>query len=313
MADYSFPTSYGVGTATIANGSLTVTGQGTYWRSDDPKLSPLRAGDLFGTHVGRPVRIEDVVSDTELLLAHAWPGDSQTTAPYEIQLTPRIVGAQEATRRLLASLSNGNLESFAELPVDLNDILIGVGSGVLGTIKKEDLVKGDVVGPSGGTTVKQVAGFADDTGKLILGLTAAEIRAAANVYSKTEVYSKDETLPSAGGTLTGPITANYNGLWWNERAATQVSIAAGASIPFLTGSGLVLIGENLSQGGTALFVIGQSGAVKVADPSNQYTATLNTPGKINIGFTGGSYFVQNATATAIGVLIFSTRTRATSA
>lgn len=307
MADYSFPTSYGVGTATIANGSLTVSGQGTYWRSDDPKLSPLRAGDLFGTHVGRPVRIEDVVSDTELLLAHAWPGDSQTTAPYEIQLTPRIVGAQEATRRLLASLSNGNLESFAEIPIDLNDILIGVGAGVLGTIKKEDLVKGDVVGPSGGTTVKQVAGFADDTGKLILGLTAPEIRAAADVYSKAEA------LPSAGGSMTGPITANYSGFFWNQRSGTQLTIAAGASMPFAAGAGLVVISENVSQGGTALFLIGQTQSVKIADSSNQYTATLNTSGKINIGYTGGSYFVQNATAAAIGIFIFSTRTRATAA
>ncbi|WP_313613397.1 hypothetical protein [Agrobacterium sp.] len=142
MADYTFPTSYGVGTATISNGSMTVTGQGTYWMSDDPKLSPLRAGDLFGTHVGIAVRISDIVSDTELTLAHEWPGDDQTAAPYEIQLTPRIVGAQEATRRLLVSLANGNIEAFAALAGGSDLLPIFTGSGTMGTINRSDLING---------------------------------------------------------------------------------------------------------------------------------------------------------------------------
>lgn len=142
MADYTFPTSYGVGTATVSTGSVTVTGQGTYWMSDDPKLSPLRAGDLFGTHVGIAVRIDAVVSDTELTLAHEWPGDSQTAAPYEIQLTPRIVGAQEATRRLLMSLANGNIEAFAGLAGGSDLIPIFTGVGTMSTVTRTSLING---------------------------------------------------------------------------------------------------------------------------------------------------------------------------
>lgn len=40
---------------------------------------------------------------------------------------------------------------------------------------------GDVVGPNGGTTAKQVAGFSSTTGKAIVGLTPAEVRSFAAV------------------------------------------------------------------------------------------------------------------------------------
>ncbi|XUY27837.1 hypothetical protein RMR21_005630 [Agrobacterium sp. rho-8.1] len=40
---------------------------------------------------------------------------------------------------------------------------------------------GDVSGPAGGVTVKQVAGFGSVTGKAIVGLTAAEVRSAGQV------------------------------------------------------------------------------------------------------------------------------------
>ncbi len=39
---------------------------------------------------------------------------------------------------------------------------------------------GDVVGPNGGVTAKQIAGFGSTTGKAIVGLTPAEVRAAAD-------------------------------------------------------------------------------------------------------------------------------------
>lgn len=100
---------YDIGTATIAAGSRDVVGQGTAWAS-------LRAGDLFGTHVGRPIRILTVVDDTHLTLAHDWPaGFGQTAASYEIQRTPFDIGYLQAVETLLNKWGNGNVDEFAAL------------------------------------------------------------------------------------------------------------------------------------------------------------------------------------------------------
>jgi hypothetical protein len=207
MADYTFPTSYGVGTATVSNGSVTVIGQGTYWMSDDPKLSPLRAGDLFGTHVGIAVRIDEVVSNTELTLAHEWPGASQTAAPYEIQLTPRIVGAQEATRRLLVSLANGNVEAFAALAGGSDLIPIFSGSGTMTTVAKRELVNGVQYDVQVDELADRAAFDGQEEGYAVLVANVGDGRSA--LYTKRSNTSADWSDPSyiTGATgETGPYT-----------------------------------------------------------------------------------------------------------
>ncbi len=130
---------YGDGTATVAVGSRTVTGTDTGWLTEVAGLTPIKVGDKFGIHVGRPIVIEQIISDTELLLADDWPGPAQTDAPYKVELTSPTIAAVEAMRRLLASLSNGNLDSLSEISVGTDDIPIGIGPGVFGTINRSSL------------------------------------------------------------------------------------------------------------------------------------------------------------------------------
>ncbi len=123
----ALPTYYATGTASVANGSTDVTGSGTSW------LTSIRAGDLFGTHKGMPVRVSSVNSNTSLTLAYGWAGTTQTDAAYEIQLTPRTVGVQQAVLELLEILSNGNLSSLSELAsaADKLPYFTGVGTSAL--------------------------------------------------------------------------------------------------------------------------------------------------------------------------------------
>lgn len=106
---------YGDGTATVAVGSRTVTGTDTGWLTEVAGLTPIKVGDKFGIHVGRPIVIEKIISNTELLLADDWPGPAQTNAPYKVELTSPTIAAVEAMRRLLAVIGNGSLPSLAEL------------------------------------------------------------------------------------------------------------------------------------------------------------------------------------------------------
>ncbi len=100
---------YSTGTATVEAGGTAVTGQGTNW------AGAIRPGDLFGTHVGLPIRILSVDSNTSLTLAHEWPGAAQTASAYEIQLTPYDVGYRKAIEDLVTGIAEGNLPMFAAL------------------------------------------------------------------------------------------------------------------------------------------------------------------------------------------------------
>lgn len=201
MVDFPFVTSYAVGTATVAANGTTVTGQGTFWQdSDNPELSPIRAGDLFGTHKGRAIRIQEVVGPGELELAHPWPDTAQTSAEYEIQLTPRIVGSQQATRILQKQLSSGNLTAFAELEGASQLLPIFTGAGTMDLVTKQSLVSGvnyDV----------QVADMAaraahDIQEKDFAVLVSDDGTGRAVVFTKLSSSSGDWSPPAY---ITGPI------------------------------------------------------------------------------------------------------------
>ncbi|WCK15390.1 hypothetical protein G6L41_017340 [Agrobacterium tumefaciens] len=114
---------YNTGTATVAANSKTVTGTGTNWLSVVGGLTAIKAGDKFGIHVGRPIIIASVDSNTQLTLEDNWPGPAQANAPYRIELTSPDIIAVEAMRRVLGSLSGGILYGLSQLTAAPNKAL----------------------------------------------------------------------------------------------------------------------------------------------------------------------------------------------
>ncbi|WP_425902554.1 hypothetical protein [Agrobacterium radiobacter] len=210
---------YGDGTATVAVGSRTVTGTDTGWLTEVAGLTPIKVGDKFGIHVGRPIVIEQIISDTELLLADDWPGPAQTDAPYKVELTSPTIAAVEAMRRFLASLSNGNLDSLSEITIGNDDIPIGIGPGVFGTINKASLIQGvdyDVFVPNlAGRAAYNgaAAGFA------VLVIDIGDGRSA--LYFKNSATSGDWSAPSYVTGPVGPAGVNQRG---NYSAGTAYAI-----------------------------------------------------------------------------------------
>ncbi|ADY64427.1 hypothetical protein [Agrobacterium tumefaciens] len=210
---------YGDGTATVAVGSRTVTGTDTGWLTPVAGLTPIKAGDKYGIHVGRPIVIEKIISDTELLLADDWPGPAQTDAPYKVELTSPTIAAVEAMRRLLASLSNGNLDSLSEITVGTDDIPIGIGPGVFGTIKKYELKDG----------VQFDEAVPDLAGRTAYDAAAADFRVlVANIgdgrsalYIKNSATSGDWSVPYPITGAVGPAGVNQRG---NYSAGTAYAI-----------------------------------------------------------------------------------------
>ncbi|WP_425639918.1 fusion protein [Agrobacterium radiobacter] len=210
---------YGDGTATVAVGSRTVTGTDTGWLTEVAGLTPIKVGDKFGIHVGRPIVIEQIISDTELLLADDWPGPAQTDAPYKVELTSPTIAAVEAMRRLLASLSNGNLDSLSEITVGTDDIPIGIGPGVFGTISKFELKDG----------VQFDEAVPDLAGRAAYDAAAADFRVlVANIgdgrsalYIKNSATSGDWSVPYPITGPVGPAGVNQRG---NYSAGTAYAI-----------------------------------------------------------------------------------------
>ncbi|QTK78334.1 hypothetical protein AT6N2_C0430 [Agrobacterium tumefaciens] len=210
---------YGDGTATVAVGSRTVTGTNTGWLTEVAGLTPIKAGDKFGIHVGRPIVIEKIISNTELLLADDWPGPAQTDAPYKVELTSPTIAAVEAMRRLLASLSNGNLESLSEISVGTDDIPIGIGPGVFGVVNKYTLKDGVQFN----VAVPNIAGRAAYNGSAagfrVLVADIGDGRTA--LYIKNSATSGDWSVPYYITGPVGPAGINQRG---NYSAGTAYAI-----------------------------------------------------------------------------------------
>lgn len=210
---------YGDGTATVAVGSRTVTGTDTGWLTEVAGLTPIKVGDKFGIHVGRPIVIEQIISDTELLLADDWPGPAQSDAPYKIELTSPTIAAVEAMRRLLASLSNGNLDSLSEISVGTDDIPIGIGPGVFGTINKAALVQGVQYDAWVSNLAGRAAYNGAAAGFSVLVIDIGDGRSA--LYFKNSATSGDWSAPSYVTGPVGPAGVNQRG---NYSAGTSYAI-----------------------------------------------------------------------------------------
>lgn len=210
---------YGDGMATVAVGSRTVIGTDTGWLTEIAGMTPIKAGDKFGIHVGRPIVIEAIVSNTELLLADDWPGPAQTDAPYKIELTNPTIVAVETMRRLMLSLSGGNLDSLSEITVGTDDIPIGIGPGVFGTINKAALVQGVQYNVWVANLAGRAAYNGAAAGFSVLVIDIGDGRSA--LYFKNSATSGDWSAPSYVTGPVGPAGVNQRG---NYSAGTAYAI-----------------------------------------------------------------------------------------
>lgn len=269
---------YGDGTATVAVGSRTVTGTDTGWLTAVAGLTPIKVGDKFGIHVGRPIVIEQIVSDTELLLADNWPGPAQTDAPYKIELTNPTIVAVETMRRLMLSLSGGNLSSIAETSVGNDDLLIGIGPGVFSTINKAALVQGVEYDAFVANLAGRAAYNGAAAGFAVLVIDIGDGRSA--LYFKNSPTSGDWSAPSY---ITGP--AGPAGVTWRE------NYSAGTAY---------VVRDIVQYGGSTWYAkVGTTGNAPPTLPTTENTqwilfARSGTPGVVDRGtYSGATAYETN--------------------
>lgn len=130
------PGNYNTGTATVDAGGLAVSFQGV------PNMqAAIRPGDRFGGHVGLPIRIASVGTDT-VTLAHPWPGAAQTAAPYEIAFTPYDLGYREEFYEIIKRYGRGALPAMAELVGVDKAVPMFTGPQTMTLLTQQDLTQG---------------------------------------------------------------------------------------------------------------------------------------------------------------------------
>lgn len=214
---------YNTGTATVAANGTVVTGQGTTW-------TVLRKGDMFGTHVGDGVRILSVDSNTQLTLAHPWPGVAQTAAAYEIQRTPYDVGYLEAIETLLRRWGGGNVDALAGLDgTGGNQGIVFTGAGAAETFPLTAFAR----------TLLEDANAAEAVSTLgLLPVQSSETDATANRLLRTGAFGLGIQLVSTEANLNNylvpgkyitPATITNAPPGWPSGLRGVIEVAGGAS------------------------------------------------------------------------------------
>lgn len=334
--DQSF---YNTGTASVDNGGTIVTGQGTQW------ISSIRANDIFGTHKGDGVRILSVESNTSLTLAYPWTGETQETAPYEVQFTPYDTGYYPAVRQLLQTMASGNIEAFAALTGAPNRVPIFTGPGAM------DLVDPSTFGlqdPNG--SLSKLASVTLEANKFLNTNTdrdviQSDITDAArslmstagtpnsfpyydsnNSVSNSEITSQSRTMLAsatpavtslgytpanrAGDTFSGPITMNVPASDWQFKTAFTVTLANTAGYNFDVGNGMFIVSDTSIQGSCAIYVVGNSVARLIGQSGTIFGESNNN----NIFMThvgGDQYGIANVTGQPVTLQIMNFKTRYT--
>ncbi len=184
---------YETGTASIEQGQTVVTGQGTAWSQI------VRPADDFGKHVGRPIPIASVDSDTQITLAFPWPGPTQVAAPYRVTFTPYHVAYRQMLQQIMQLLSSGNVSALAGLIGAANRIPMFTGPGALDLIAKEDLVNGVNFDVQVADTAGRAAYDNEAAGFTVLVADVGDGRSA--IYTKSSATAADWSDPAY---LTGP-------------------------------------------------------------------------------------------------------------
>lgn len=113
---------YDLGTVTVTQGSNQVTGTGVNWTG-----AGLREGDMFWC-AGLTVRIENLISNTEILLAHDWPGSSGSNVPYEVHYTADTGRVLAKSTQLLNEFENNALNPIKALTPANNKVPFFTGA-----------------------------------------------------------------------------------------------------------------------------------------------------------------------------------------
>lgn len=176
------------GTVSITNGTNTLSGVNTFW-----VLAKIQKGDTFKVK-NLDAIIEEVVSNTEIILKEAWTGGNLTASPYAIRYQPdgsRFAGAYVEIRELLA---NGNLTAFAALVGALDLIPIFTGAGALTLIPKNDLIQGVQTDENVETLAERAAFDGEAKGFSVLVADVGDGRSA--IYFKLSSTSGDWSDPA---------------------------------------------------------------------------------------------------------------------
>jgi hypothetical protein len=307
----ALPSYYSTGTASVTQGETVVTGASTAW------TSPLRAGDLFGIHIGLAVPIASVDSDTQLTLAFPWPGATQSAAAYAVQIIPDVARMQETTRIVLQQIGEGNLQALAGLTSAADKLPFFTGAGTMDLTALtafartllDDADAKTMRGTLGAqaalgfTPVQQGTGIGQSSNIVAIGWDnnsslKATIDGSYDVGSLWSDNGPQRTLP-----------LNQPPLNWQFQTNRAFTLANNAETAFSLGSGLIITTETAVYGSSALFLcgggatllIGQTGPTIFGPPvsGNIYLTTPTTSG----------YRIGNATGNTVTLQVMSLGTR----
>ena len=211
----ALPTVYTSGTATITNGSASVVGQDTVW-------TDLQPGDvLWSPASGVSVRILSIEDNTHLTLAYPWPAATQTTAPYEIRITPDSARMQEQTRRLLEQLS--------VLDANSQGLFYVVDAGTADSDPGVGKLRFNNASPASATAIYIDTVDANTVGRDVSGLLGSWTSGTSLVIRSLE------TTAYVAFKLSAPVT-------------TATGYRKATSLTYLGGAGVLTAGEPVSVG-----------------------------------------------------------------
>ncbi|MBN7763406.1 hypothetical protein JYP52_19870 [Nitratireductor aquibiodomus] len=190
---------YETGTASITQGQTVVTGQGTAWSQI------VRPADDFGKHVGMPIPIASVDSDTQITLAYPWPGPTQAAAPYRVTFTPYHVAYRQALQEIGRLLSSGNVLALAGLVGGADTLPFFDGTGTMDQTGLSAFMR----------TLMDAADAA--AGRSTLGLGSSATQDVSAFATAAQGIKADNAQPAlgytpankAGDTFTGPVAINH--------------------------------------------------------------------------------------------------------